>query len=163
MTTYQRQQGAGKHKVPPSLSTDLFRQSPLRNGFCYLIFIAGWSMIATRMWHDFFSLRSLNLKRPDLTKIAMTDMLLTELQDRLPSTFSSNSKTLPNMMQLGDMDRAFRLQLIIFQVGVISYLIISRANSRPRQQTCSVSPFDPSPPNASSSPPTRQSILPWLR
>ncbi len=82
--------------------------------FDYFLFSVKWSKIATRAWDKFFSVRS--SKSFDADNIELIDALLLKLKSDLPCSLTWDAKRLPMHIYAGDSDRAFRLQLIIFEV-----------------------------------------------
>lgn len=102
--------------APPSART--------QDWFDYLLFFSKWDELVTQIWDTCFSLRA--LKQPDIAKLAISDQLLTKLHSNLPPGLMWDPKQLPNQMQLGDVDRSFRLRLLVFEtINMLRLFILS--------------------------------------
>lgn len=111
---------------PSKLTDDWYR---------YYIFQLRWSKVVTRIWDEFLSLRAVKQIIPE--KISEADALIMKLQEELPPSLVWDSRNLPSTMRTSDMDRAFRLQLVIFEVASSSVLILTHADRTIRRSICS--------------------------
>lgn len=99
--------------------------------FDYLQFLLSWDKLVAQVWDDLFSLRA--VKQPDVVHVSRTDKLLTRLQNNLPPSLEWNYKSLPLSMQLGVVDRMFRLRLIVFETINMLRLLIRSSSSNETQ------------------------------
>ncbi|KAF9885370.1 hypothetical protein FE257_012987 [Aspergillus nanangensis] len=102
--------------------------SPLtEDWFDYFLFSVKWSKIATQAWDKFFTLRS--SKSFDSDNLEVIDALLLKLKHDLPSSLTWDAKRLPLYIASGECDRAFRLQLIIFErINMLRLIVHSRCS-----------------------------------
>ncbi|KEF59856.1 uncharacterized protein A1O9_04704 [Exophiala aquamarina CBS 119918] len=80
----------------------------------WLLFSMRWSKVVAQTWDTMVSVKATQTAAaPD--SIETADMSLTEIQNTLPNALSWNTGILPNLIEAGDMDRACRFKVIVFE------------------------------------------------
>lgn len=83
--------------------------------FSYVLFAAKWSSLVARIWDKFFILQPVLDDDAVVEHIAMTDVLLLQLRNELPASLLWDPVQFPSLVELGDVDRNFRMRLIILE------------------------------------------------
>ncbi|KIX00581.1 uncharacterized protein Z518_09646 [Rhinocladiella mackenziei CBS 650.93] len=87
---------------------------PPEDFFHWLKFCVRWSKIVTRIWDTSFSLKA--TEAAALNAIEITDDLLMEAENDLPASLRWDATSLPCSILPGDMDRTYRLKVIVYEV-----------------------------------------------
>lgn len=127
----------GTHANPVRLSWPSPCKPP-ENYFDWLLFCMRWSKVVAQIWDTTFALKAF---QATVDSIAMADMLLMDIHRTLPPSLGWNVEYLPRSIITGEVDRACRLKVIVFEVRTLfarSKLSTMNAKKSIRPQLCYV-------------------------
>ena len=109
---------------------------PPENYCDWLLFSMRWSKVVAQVWDTTLSFKA---TQTAANSIKTADALLIEIEKTLPLSLRWNAEDLPSSIMPGDMDRACRFKVIVFEVRTCDpqpTLIVVNTKKTMRPRTC---------------------------